>query len=93
MLGLCDLRWGTYGVGRDVREISGDTWSVHNIIEGELVDEGTELEEQGQRLSKARVTVSIALVSYEIASKGYKPVRYRQRHQRQLFEAHQYDFS
>lgn len=54
---------GTYGVGRDVREVGGNTWSVHNIIECELVDEGTELEEQGQRLRRVRVTVSIGMAS------------------------------
>ena len=41
---------GTYSVGGDVGEIGGDTWSVDNIIERELVNEGAELQKQGQWL-------------------------------------------
>jgi hypothetical protein len=30
---------------RDVREISSDSWSVDNIVEGQLVDERTGLQQ------------------------------------------------
>ena len=40
----------TYGGGGDVREIGSDTGGVDDIVEGELVNEGRELEEEGQGL-------------------------------------------
>lgn len=41
-----------YGNGGDVREIGGDTGSVDNIVEGELIDERAGLEEEGERLER-----------------------------------------
>ena len=32
-------------------EIGSNTWGVDNIVEGELIDERAELEEEGQRLN------------------------------------------
>lgn len=43
----------TYGDGGDVRQVGGDTGSVDDIVERELVDEGRDLEEEGQRLANA----------------------------------------
>ena len=43
----------TYGDGGDVRQVGGDTGSVDDIVERELVDEGREREEEGQRLANA----------------------------------------
>lgn len=40
----------TYSRGGNVGKIGRDTGGVHNIVEGQLVDEGTGLEEEGQRL-------------------------------------------
>ena len=39
-----------YSSGRDVRKVRGNTGSVDDIVEGELVDERASLEEEGQRL-------------------------------------------
>ena len=41
------------GDGRDVREIGGDTGSVDDIVEREVVDKWAGLEEEGQRLANA----------------------------------------
>lgn len=41
---------GAYRRGGDVGEIGGNTGSVDNIVQSQLVDEGTGLEEEGQRL-------------------------------------------
>lgn len=65
-------------------EIGGNTWSVDNIIEGELVNERGELEEEGQRLGRG--IVSVKLASFEISPDSHKPVQYRQKHQRQLLK-------
>jgi hypothetical protein len=67
-----------------VGEIGGNTWGVDNIIEGELVHEGAELEEKGQRLEWVPLSASIELVSVGYARESHKPVRYRLRRQRQL---------
>lgn len=40
----------THGVGGDVRQVGGNTGGVDNIVEGELIDERGELQEQGQGL-------------------------------------------
>ena len=40
----------TYGGGGNVREIGSDTGGVDDIVEGELVNERRELEEEGQGL-------------------------------------------
>ena len=58
---LCDAQLCSYNIsacdahgnGGDVGEIGSDTWSVHNIVKGELIDERASLEEEGQRLSNA----------------------------------------
>lgn len=39
------------GDGGNVRQIRRDTWGVHDIVEGELVDERAGLEEERQRLT------------------------------------------
>ena len=36
----------SYGIRGDVGEIGRDAGRIHDIVEGELVDEGGELEEQ-----------------------------------------------
>jgi len=41
------------GNSRDVGEVGGDTGSVDDIVEGEVVDERARLEEEGQWLSDA----------------------------------------
>ena len=46
----------TYGLGGDVGEIGGNTGGVDNIVEGELIDERAELEEEGQRLNRSCVS-------------------------------------
>ena len=46
-----DPAFSTYGLGGDVGEIGSNTWGVDNIVEGELIDERAELEEEGQRLN------------------------------------------
>lgn len=33
-----------------MRQVSTDTWGVDDIVQRELIDEGAELEKQGQRL-------------------------------------------
>lgn len=43
----------TYSVGGDVGQVGGNTGGVDDIVEGELVDKGAELEEQGQGLRVA----------------------------------------
>jgi len=46
-----DCRGGAaYSIGGDVRQVSGNTGSVDNIVEDELVNEGGELEEERQWL-------------------------------------------
>lgn len=48
---FCSLRSSlTYSWGRDVREIRCNTWSIDNIVQGELGDERAGLEEKGQWL-------------------------------------------
>lgn len=42
----------TYSLGGDVGQVSTNTWGVDDIVEGELVDERAELQEQGQRLKR-----------------------------------------
>jgi hypothetical protein len=42
-----------YRVGRDVRQIGRDTGGVDDIVERELVNEGRELQEQREGLSKS----------------------------------------
>lgn len=41
----------TYSGGGDMGKVGGNTRSVDDIVEGKLVDEGGELEEEGQRLN------------------------------------------
>jgi len=43
----------SYSDGGDVGQISGDTWSVDDIVESELVDERASLEEKRQGLTNA----------------------------------------
>jgi hypothetical protein len=43
----------TYRAGGNVRQIGGDTGGVDDIVQGKLVNERGELEQQGQRLSNA----------------------------------------
>ena len=40
----------TYGVGGDVGEVGSDTGSVDDIVQGELINQRAELEEEGQGL-------------------------------------------
>lgn len=40
----------TYGGGGDVRQVGRDTGGVDDIVEGELVDEGAELQQQREGL-------------------------------------------
>jgi len=42
----------TYGCGGDVGEVSSNTGGVHDIVEGELIDEGAQLHKQGKRLAE-----------------------------------------
>lgn len=44
----------TYGGRRNVREIGGNTGSVDDIVESELINERRGLEEEGQRLCGRR---------------------------------------
>lgn len=44
-----------------MRQISTDTWSVDDIVQGELVDEGAELEKQGQRLCTIQIVSTSCL--------------------------------
>jgi hypothetical protein len=39
-----------YSWGSDVGQIRRDTWSVHNIVEGQLIDQRASFQEQGKRL-------------------------------------------
>lgn len=41
-------------------DIGSDTWSVDDIVEGELVNERAELQEQGQRLCLGTVLAQAA---------------------------------
>jgi hypothetical protein len=50
--GTPSKRLGAYRGGGDVGEIGGNTGSVDNIVQSQLVDEGTGLEEEGQRLMR-----------------------------------------
>lgn len=47
---ICPGGGRTHRVGGDVREVGGNTGGVDNIVEGELIDERGELQEQGQGL-------------------------------------------
>lgn len=40
----------TYRDGGDMRQVCSDAGSIHDIVEGKLVDEGARLEEEGQWL-------------------------------------------
>lgn len=52
---------GAYRRGGDVGEIGGNTGSVDNIVQSQLVDERTGLEEEGQRLIARRCVVSLGV--------------------------------
>lgn len=69
-------------------EIGGNTGSVDNIVQSQLVDEGTGLEEEGQRLEE-RCAVSFRVrlrgLYQKIEQKQESiPVQYLRRHQQQL---------
>lgn len=67
-------------------EVSGNAGCVDDIVEGELVHEGGELQEQGQRLARGGGQQELlSECSDSSLPAGYSPVQYRQRHQRQLF--------
>lgn len=67
-------------------EVSGNAGCVDDIVEGELVHEGGELQEQGQRLAEEVAVSGSSCQRVQILlSAGSLPVQYRQRHQRQLF--------
>lgn len=40
----------TYRLGGDVGQVGSDTGSVHNIVQGELVNERGEAQKKGERL-------------------------------------------
>lgn len=40
-------------LGVDVSDISGDTWTTLDIVEGKLANAWVELEEEGQRLANS----------------------------------------
>lgn len=48
-----------YSWGRDVRKVGGNTGSVDDIVEGELIDERAGLEEERKRLAR-RVSISVS---------------------------------
>ncbi len=62
-----------------MRQVGGDTGGVDDIVEGELVNERGELEEQRQRLA-CRVS-NAAFIS---TLGDTIPVQYRPRHRQQL---------
>lgn len=66
-------------------QVGSNTGSVDNIVQGELVNEGAELQEEGQWLEKKGGLARSALFSSlpRLASKSI-PVRYHQRRRRQL---------
>lgn len=69
-----------------MREISGNTRSVDDIVQSELIDERASLEEEGQRL-KTRVVSCAADGQNVMGTNVYSfnsPVQCRQRHQQQL---------
>jgi hypothetical protein len=47
-----------YRGGGDVGQVGRNTGSVDDIVEGELVDEGRSLEEEGQRLDCSQLWIS-----------------------------------
>lgn len=67
-------------------QVSGNAGCVDDIVEGELVHEGGELQEQGQRLAQRVAVSKSSCQSAQILlfQLGNSPVQYRQRHQRQL---------
>lgn len=83
---------GAYRGGGDVGEIGGNTGSVDNIVQSQLVDERTGLEEEGQRLVAKRCAVSFGGPIYadykresrEGRRRKFIPVQYLRRHQQQL---------
>lgn len=77
-----------------MREIGSDTGGVDDIVEGELINERRELEEEGQGLRHiwSAYVAFISTCEPRISARdlprpklGYNtPVRYRQRRQQQL---------
>lgn len=64
-----------------MRQVGGNTGGVDNIVEGELIDERGELQEQGQGLWRIDQHRRMA----DDASRGsFIPVQYRRRRQQQL---------
>jgi hypothetical protein len=61
-----------------VRQVGGNTGGVDNIVEGELIDERGELQEQGQGLRRVD---QYRRITY---GGGFIPVQYRRRRQQQL---------
>lgn len=45
-MSLIHTKRATYGGGRDVREIGGNTRTVNDIIKNKLVDERTDLQQK-----------------------------------------------
>lgn len=43
-------------------EISGNTWGVDDIVEGQLIDEWAGLEEEGQRLNESALAIVLLIV-------------------------------
>ena len=46
----------TYGNRRDVGKVGCDTRSVHNIVEGELVDKWADFKQEGEGLNIERLS-------------------------------------
>lgn len=50
-----------YRAGRDVRQVGSNARGVDHIVEGELIHQGRELQEQRQRLERAASAIEVSL--------------------------------